>query len=195
MTEKELDVLLKGVQKPGRYTGGELNSVVKDKSNVDVRFAFCFPDTYEIGMSHLGIKILYSLMNEMDGVWCERAFAPLPDMEANMKKAGVGVFCLESLDELKEFDIIGFTLQYELSYTTMLHMLKISDIPLFAKDRTSLHNLVVAGGPCTCNCEPIADFIDVAFLGEGEESNPEFIKLYREYKKAGKSKAEFLRAA
>ena len=195
MTEKELDVLLKGVQKPGRYTGGELNSVVKDKSNVDVRFAFCFPDTYEIGMSHLGIKILYSLMNEMEGVWCERAFAPLPDMEANMKKAGVGVFCLESLDELKEFDIIGFTLQYELSYTTMLHMLKISDIPLFAKDRTSLHNLVVAGGPCTCNCEPIADFIDVAFLGEGEESNPEFIKLYREYKKAGKSKAEFLRAA
>lgn len=195
MTEKQLDNLLKGVQKPGRYTGGELNSVVKDKSKVDVRFAFCFPDTYEIGMSHLGIKILYSLMNEMDGVWCERAFAPLPDMEENMKKAGVGVFCLESLDELKEFDIIGFTLQYELCYTTMLHMLKISDIPLFSKDRTSLKNLVVVGGPCTCNCEPIADFIDVAFLGEGEETNPEFIKLYREYKKLGKSKQEFLKAA
>ena len=195
MTEKQLDLLLKGVQKPGRYTGGELNSVIKDKSKVDVRFAFCFPDTYEIGMSHLGIKILYSLMNEMDGVWCERAFAPLEDMEENMKKAGVGVWCLESLDELKEFDIIGFTLQYELCYTTMLHMLKISDIPLYSKDRKSLKNLVVAGGPCTCNCEPIADFIDVAFLGEGEESNPEFIKLYREYKKAGKSKDEFLRAA
>lgn len=195
MTEKELDILLKGVQKPGRYTGGELNSVVKNKAEVDVRFAFCFPDTYEIGMSHLGIKILYSLMNEMEGVWCERAFAPLPDMEANMKKSGIGVFCLESLDEIKEFDIIGFTLQYELSYTTMLHMLKISDIPLYSKDRTSLKNLVVVGGPCTCNCEPIADFIDVAFLGEGEESNPEFIKLYREYKLAGKTKREFLKAA
>ena len=144
MTQKELDILLKGVQKPGRYTGGELNSVVKNKADVDVRFAFCFPDTYEIGMSHLGIKILYSLMNEMDGVWCERAFAPLPDMEENMKKAGVGVFCLESLDELKEFDIIGFTLQYELCYTTMLHMLKISDIPLYSKDRDSLKNLVEA---------------------------------------------------
>ncbi len=195
MTEKQLDILLKGVQKPGRYTGGELNSVIKDKSAVDVRFAFCFPDTYEIGMSHLGMKILYSLMNEMEGVWCERAFAPLPDMEENMKKAGIGVFCLESLDELKEFDIIGFTLQYELCYTTMLHMLKISNIPLLAKDRTDLKNMVVVGGPCTCNCEPIADFIDVAFLGEGEETNPEFIKLYREYKKAGKSKQEFLRAA
>ena len=195
MTEKQLDILLKGVQKPGRYTGGELNSVIKDKSAVDVRFAFCFPDTYEIGMSHLGMKILYSLMNEMEGVWCERAFAPLPDMEENMKKAGIGVFCLESLDELKEFDIIGFTLQYELCYTTMLHMLKISNIPLLAKDRQDLKNMVVVGGPCTCNCEPIADFIDVAFLGEGEETNPEFIKLYREYKKAGKSKQEFLRAA
>ena len=195
MTEKQLDILLKGVQKPGRYTGGELNSVVKDKSKVDVRFAFCFPDTYEIGMSHLGMKILYSLMNEIEGVWCERAFAPLPDMEENMKREGVGVFCLESLDELKEFDIIGFTLQYELCYTTMLHMLKISNIPLLAKDRDTLKNLVVVGGPCTCNCEPIADFVDVAFLGEGEESNPEFIKLYREYKKLGKSKEEFLRAA
>ena len=195
MTEKQLDILLKGVQKPGRYTGGELNSVVKDKSDVDVRFAFCFPDTYEIGMSHLGMKILYSLMNEMDGVWCERAFAPLPDMEANMAKNGVGVFCLESLDEIKEFDIIGFTLQYELSYTTMLHMLEISSIPLYSKDRKDLKNLVVVGGPCTCNCEPIADFVDVAFLGEGEESNPEFIKLYREYKLKGKSKEEFLCAA
>lgn len=195
MTEKQLDILLKGVQKPGRYTGGELNSVIKDKSAVDVRYAFCFPDTYEIGMSHLGMKILYSLINDMEGVWCERAFAPLPDMEANMKKEGVGVFCLESLDELKEFDIIGFTLQYELCYTTMLHMLKISNIPLLAKDRKDLKNLVVVGGPCTCNSEPIADFIDVAFLGEGEESKPEFVNLYREYKLADKSKEEFLLAA
>lgn len=195
MTEKELDILLKGIQKPGRYTGGELNQVVKDKSKVDVRFAFCFPDTYEIGMSHLGIKILYSLMNEMEGVWCERAFAPLPDMEKRMKEFNKGIWCLESLDELKEFDIIGFTLQYELAYTTMLHMLKISGIPLLAKERKGLDNLVVVGGPCTCNCEPISDFIDVAFIGEGEESNPEFIKLYREYKLKGKSKEEFLKAA
>ncbi len=195
MTEKQLDILLKGVQKPGRYTGGEYNQVVKDKSKVDVRFAFCFPDTYEIGMSHLGIKILYSLLNDIDGVWCERAFAPLPDMEENMKKAGVGVWGLESLDELKCFDIIGFTLQYELCYTTMLHMLKISDIPLLSKDRKGLENLVVVGGPCTCNLEPITDFVDLAFLGDGEDSMREFIELYKEYKKNGASKEEFLKAA
>ena len=195
MTQKQLDILLKGVQKPGRYTGGELNSVVKNKDEVDVRFAFCFPDTYEIGMSHLGMKILYSLMNEMDGVWCERAFAPLEDMEENMKREGIGVWCLESLDEISEFDIIGFTLQYELCYTTMLHMLKISSIPLKAKDRKGLKNLVVVGGPCTCNAEPIADFVDVVFIGEGEESNPAFISLYKEHKKRGSSKEEFLREA
>ncbi|MBQ7128456.1 MAG: TIGR03960 family B12-binding radical SAM protein, partial [Clostridia bacterium] len=195
MTEKQLDILLKGVQKPGRYTGGEYNQVVKDKSKVDVRFAFCFPDTYEIGMSHLGIKILYSLLNDIDGVWCERAFAPLPDMEENMKKTCVGVWGLESLDELKCFDIIGFTLQYELCYTTMLHMLKISDIPLLSKDRKGLENLVVVGGPCTCNLEPITDFVDLAFLGDGEDSMKEFIELYKEFKKNNASKEEFLKAA
>ncbi len=195
MTEKQLDLLLKGVQKPGRYTGGEYNQVVKDKEKVDVRFAFCFPDTYEIGMSHLGIKILYSLLNSVEGVWCERAFAPLPDMEENMKKAGIGVWGLESLDELKCFDVIGFTLQYEMCYTTMLHMLKISDIPLLSSERKGLENLVVAGGPCTCNLEPVADFIDLAFLGDGEDSMIEFINLYKDYKKKGASKQDFLQAA
>lgn len=195
MTNKELDRLLKGVQRPARYTGGELNSVVKDKNNVEVRFAFCFPDTYEIGMSHLGIKILYSLMNEMDGVWCERAFYPWTDMEQNMREQGVGIFCLESKDELKEFDIIGFTLQYELCYTNMIQMLKMSQIPIYSKDRHDLKNLVVVGGPCVCNIEPMADFIDVVFLGEGEEQNPEFIELYKKFKEENRSKEEFLVAA
>ncbi|MBQ2675804.1 MAG: TIGR03960 family B12-binding radical SAM protein [Clostridia bacterium] len=195
MTDLQLNKLLKGVQKPGRYTGGELNSVVKDKSEVDVRFAFCFPDTYEIGMSHLGMKILYSLLNTMDGVWCERVFAPWPDMSDNMKKAGQGVFALESLDEISKFDIIGFTLQYELCYTNMITMLRDSDIPIFAKDRHSLSQLVVAGGPCVCNAEPIADFVDAVFLGEGEEHLPKFVELYKQYKKENKSKQEFLKAA
>lgn len=192
MTEEMLTKLLKGVQKPGRYTGGELNSVIKDKSKTDVRFAFCFPDTYEIGMSHLGMKILYSLINSMDGFWCERVFAPWVDMEKNMRDNNVGTFALESLDDICEFDVIGFTLQYELCFTNMLNMLAMSDIPLFSKDRHSLKNLVVVGGPCTCNAEPIADFVDVAFLGEGEEQMVEFLKLYRESKLSGDSKRDFL---
>ena len=179
MTELQLHKLLRGVQKPGRYTGGELNSVVKNKDEVDVRFAFCFPDTYEIGMSHLGMKILYALLNDMDGVWCERVFAPWVDMEQNLRREGMGVYALESLDDIAQFDIIGFTLQYELCYTNMLHMLDLSGIPLHSKDRHSLHNLVVVGGPCTCNAEPIADFVDVAFLGEGEEQMVQFVQLYR----------------
>ena len=195
MTEEKLRKLLNGVQKPGRYTGGELNSVIKDKNNIDVRFAFCFPDTYEIGMSHLGMKILYSLINNLEWAWCERVFAPWVDMEKNMIESDTGTFALESLDDINEFDIIGFTLQYELCYTNMLNMLAMSKIPLFSKDRQSLHNLVVVGGPCTCNAEPIADFIDVAFLGEGEEQMVEFLKLYRESKLAGDSKSEFLRKA
>ena len=195
MTEEKLRKLLKDVQKPGRYTGGELNSVIKDKNKVDVRFAFCFPDTYEIGMSHLGMKILYSLINTLDFAWCERVFAPWVDMEKNMNEQGVGTFALESLDDISEFDIIGFTLQYELCYTNMLNMLAMSKIPLLSKDRDSLKNLVVVGGPCTCNAEPIADFVDVAFLGEGEEQMVEFVKLYRESKLNGDTKIEFLKKA
>lgn len=193
MTEKKLEQLLLSVQKPGRYSGGEQGSVVKDKSKVDVRFAFCFPDTYEVGMSHLGMKILYSLFNSKDYIWCERVFAPWVDFEQVMVDNNIPLFALESRDSLSEFDIIGFTLQYELSYTNVLKMLKLSNIPLKSKDRNGLKNLVVAGGPCTCNPEPIADFIDIFFLGEGEESDLELIDLYRKFKKNGnENKEEFL---
>ncbi len=187
--------ILSRVQKPGRYTGGEMNAVVKEKADVEVRFAFCFPDLYEVGMSHLGMKILYSLLNEQEGVWCERVFAPWGDMEEEMRQNGVPLFALESGDPVGEFDMVGFTLQYELSYTNMLNMLDLAGIPLYSAQRDSLSPLVVAGGPCVCNPEPVADFVDLFFLGEGEEVDLEIVELYRRYKKEGRSKAEFLRAA
>lgn len=195
MNNKELEKILLTVQKPGRYTGGEQGSVIKDKSKVDVRFAFCFPDTYEVGMSHLGIKILYSQFNTYDYVWCERVFAPWTDFETIMREKGIPLFALESLDPVADFDIIGFTLQYELSYTNVLNMLDLAGIPIHSADRKGLKNIVVAGGPCTCNPEPLADFIDVFFPGEGEEVDMEFIDLYREHKMRGSSKEEFLREA
>ena len=195
MDDKEFERLLLSVQKPGRYSGGEINSVVKDKNKVDVRFAFCFPDTYEIGMSHLGIKILYSQFNERDDIWCERVFAPCEDFEALMREKNIPLFGLESRDSIRDFDFIGFTLQYEMSYTNILNMLDLAGVPLRAADRTELSPLVVAGGPCCSNAEPIADFFDLFFLGEGEEVDLEVIDLYKEYKKQGKSKREFLRAA
>ena len=157
----ELEKILMKVQKPGRYTGGEWNSVVKDKHAVDVRFAFCFPDTYEVGMSHLGMKILYSLFNEKDYIWCERVFAPWVDMEEQMRRNGMELFGLESGDSIHDFDILGFTLQYELSYSNVLNMLDLAHIPLRSADRKGLSPLVVAGGPCTCNPEPLADFVDL----------------------------------
>ncbi len=192
---KDVEKILLKVQKPGRYTGGELNSVIKDKSKVDIRFAFCFPDTYEIGMSHLGMKILYSQFNSYDHIWCERVFAPWTDMEELMRKEHIPLYALESGDSLKEFDFIGFTLQYELSYTNVLNMLSLAGIPLLSSDRTELHNIVAAGGTCTSNPEPLADFIDIFFIGEGEEVDIEVMELYRECKKNGESKAEFLRKA
>ena len=195
MNDKEFERLLLSVQKPGRYSGGEINSVVKDKNKVDVRFAFCFPDTYEIGMSHLGIKILYSQFNERDDIWCERVFAPCEDFEALMREKNIPLFGLESRDSIRDFDFIGFTLQYEMSYTNILNMLDLAGVPLRAADRTELSPLVVAGGPCCSNAEPIADFFDLFFLGEGEEVDLEVIDLYKEYKKQGRSKREFLRAA
>ena len=196
MTDKKLEQLLLTVQKPGRYSGGEQGSVIKDKSKVDVRFAFCFPDTYEIGMSHLGMKILYSLFNSKDYIWCERVFAPWTDFEEVMKENKIPLFALESHDSLSEFDIIGFTLQYELSYTNLLYMLEMADIPVLASERKGLKNLVVAGGPCSCNPEPMVDFVDLFFLGEGEESDLELIDLYREFKNSGNDdKEEFLRRA
>lgn len=195
MKNEQLERLFMNVQKPGRYAGGEHGSVIKDKSKIDIRFAFCFPDTYEIGMSHLGMKILYSLFNSQDYIWCERVFAPWIDFEEIMEKNNIPLFALESRDSLKNFDIIGFTLQYELSYTNILSMLDKAGIPLRSCDRKDLKNLVVAGGPCVCNPEPIADFVDAFFLGEGEEVDLEFIELYRKYKKLGKDKQSFLEAA
>ena len=195
MDSEKWEQLLLSVQKPGRYAGNEQGSIIKDKQSVDVRFAFCFPDTYEIGMSHLGMKILYSLFNSKDYIWCERVFAPWLDFEKIMKENNIPLFALESRDPVSDFDIIGFTLQYELSYSNVLNMLDLAGIPLFSKDRTTLKNLVVAGGPCVCNPEPIADFVDIFFLGEGEEVDIELIDLYRDCKNNNVSKADFLKKA
>lgn len=194
MDNKEFERLIMTAQKPGRYSGGELNSVVKDKDKVDVRFAFCFPDTYEIGMSHLGIKILYSLFNEREDIWCERVFAPWIDFEKTMRENNIPLFALESRDAVKDFDFIGFTLQYELSYTNIVNMLDLAGVPLKSADRHKMTPLVVAGGPCVCNAEPIADFIDIMFLGDGEEVDLEVIDLYKKYGKDGDKQA-FLREA
>lgn len=197
MLKEKIETVLPLVQKPARYTGGELNSVVKDKSSVDIRFAFCFPDTYEIGMSHLGIKILYSLINSRDNYWCERVFAPDTDMEKIMRERDIPLFGLESRDALYDFDVVGFTLQYELSFTNILNMLNLGKIPLRSKDRGDSLDVpvVVAGGPCVCNPEPLADFIDVFQVGEGEEMMLEFLDLLNTYKKDGKTRQEFLKAA
>lgn len=195
MINKDVEKILLKVQKPGRYVGGELNSVIKNKDEVDVRFAFCFPDTYEIGMSHLGMKILYSLFNEVPYIWCERVFAPWLDMEELMVERNIPLFALESGDSITDFDFIGFTLQYELSFSNVLNMLKLANIPIKSCDRKELSQIVVAGGPCACNPEPLADFIDIFFIGEGEEVDLEVIELYRQCKKDNKSKDEFLRLA
>ncbi len=193
MNQMMFESILNKVQKPGRYTGGEMNSVVKNKKDVDIRFAFCFPDVYEIGMSHLGIKILYSVLNAMDGVWCERVFAPWDDMEAQMRQHQLPLYGLESKDPLCQFDFIGFTLQYELSYTNVLNMLDLGGVPVLAKDRGEDHPLVVVGGPCSYNSEPLADFVDIVSLGEGEESLPELMEAYRAAKREGLSRKAFLR--
>lgn len=197
MLKTKIESILPLVQKPARYTGGELNSVIKNKADVDIRFAFCFPDTYEIGMSHLGMKILYSLINSRDNFWCERVFTPDTDMENIMRERDIPLFALESRDALSDFDVVGFTLQYELCYTNVLNMLNLSRIPLRSKDRGDSLDIpvIIAGGPCVCNPEPLADFIDVFEIGEGEEMMLEFLDLLAEYKKEGKSRSEFLRAA
>ena len=195
MDTKKLEQLFLTVQKPGRYCGGEQGSVIKDKEKVDIRFAFCFPDTYEVGMSHLGMKILYSCFNEREDIWCERVFAPWVDFIEVMKENDIPLFALESRDPIKDFDFIGFTLQYEMSYTNVLSMLDLAGVPLKSADRKELSPIVVAGGPCACNAEPLADFIDIFFLGEGEEVDLEVMDLYKECKKNGESKDEFLRKA
>ncbi len=195
MLKDKIEKLLLNVKTPARYIGGELNSVVKDKNKVDMRFAFCFPDTYEIGMSHLGMKILYSLTNERENFWCERVFAPDVDFEKLMRENDIPIYGLESLEPIKDFDFIGFTIQYEMCYTNILNMLDLAGLPVKAKDRTALSPIVIGGGPCVCNPEPIAEFFDMFILGEGEEVNLEVYDLYVEMKKKGASKTEFLEAA
>lgn len=192
MINKQTEPYLLKVQKPGRYVGGEINSVYKDRQEVDVRFAFCFPDTYEIGMSHLGMKILYSQFNAVPYIWCERVFAPWLDMEKIMLEKNISLWGLESGDPITDFEFIGFTLQYELSYTNILQMLKLAHIPLRSCDRKGLTQIVVAGGPCACNPEPLADFFDLFFIGEGEEVDLEVIELFRKCRSEGKSREEFL---
>lgn len=195
MYPKEIEKFLLGVQKPGRYTGGELNSIVKDKSKIDIRYAFCFPDTYEIGMSHLGMKILYSLVNARDDAWCERVFAPDVDMEQVMRDNGIPLYALESGEAIKNFDLIGFTMQYELSYTNVLNMLDLAGLPVRSRDRKDLTPIVIAGGACVCNAEPMAEFFDITLPGDGEEVTNELIDLLKEYKAKDATKQEFLEAA
>ena len=191
--DKRLERILPRVQKPARYVGGEYNAVIKDKSEVDTRIAFCFPDTYEIGMSNLGMRILYGVMNEMEGVWCERVFTPWGDMENAMREHSLPLWALESQDPVKDFDMIAFTIGYEMCYANILNMLRLSGVPLHSKDRDGLKNIVFAGGVCAYNPEPLADFIDFFSLGEGEEITVEIVSLYDRAKAESWSKDAFLR--
>lgn len=180
-----LDKILTKVTKPGRYIGGEYGQVVKSKERVKCRFAFCFPDSYEIGMSNLGIRILYNVLNSIDDVWCERVYAPWEDMEAEMRNNDIPLWALESGDKLTDFDFVGFTLQYELCYSNVLNMLDLAKIPLLSKDRDDSMPIVIGGGPCSYNAEPIADFFDLFFIGEGEEAVCEITELYKKMKAEG----------
>ena len=188
------EILLK-VEKPARYLGNEVNMVRKNPKDVDVRFAMCFPDVYDIGMSHLGIQILYDMFNKRDDVYCERVYSPWSDLDAIMRKENIPLFALESQEPVKNFDFLGITLQYEMCYTNVLQVLDLSQIPLFAKDRTEEHPIVIGGGPCTYNPEPIADFFDMFYIGEGETQYGKLIDLYKECKKAGLGREVFLRRA
>ncbi|MEG2522153.1 MAG: TIGR03960 family B12-binding radical SAM protein [Anaerovoracaceae bacterium] len=177
---KKIDKLLKKVEKPARYIGGEVNSINKNLEDVDLRFAFAFPDTYEIGMSYMGMQILYNILNKEENIFCERVFAPASDMEALMRENQVELFSLETKTSVKEFDVLGFTLQYEMSYTNILNMLDLSNIPLLKKDRDDTYPIVIAGGPCAFNPEPLVDFIDMFLIGDGELLLPQVMKLYKE---------------
>lgn len=189
------DEILMQVDKPARYIGNELNSVMKDTSQVDIRFAMCFPDVYEIGMSHLGIQILYDMFNRRDDVWCERVYSPWPDLHEIMKKENIPLFGLESQDAIKEFDFIGMTLQYEMCYTNILQILDLAQIPFKSADRDESDPIVIGGGPCSYNPEPIADFFDIFYIGEGEISYDALLNLYKEKKKSGYDRNEFLHEA
>ena len=191
--KKQIENILPFVEKPARYTGGELNSVCKELKEDTVRFAFCFADLYEIGMSHLGMKILYSLLNEREDVWCERVFAPWLDMEEQMRKNDIPLYGLESMDPICDFDFLGFTLQYEMCYTNILNMLDLAKIPLLAKDRGEGMPFVCVGGPCAYSAEALADFVDFYILGEGEEVNLEIIDAYKEWKKGKGTRLDYLK--
>ena len=186
------DDILFRVEKPARYIGGELNSIIKDPQKVDIRFAMCFPDVYEVGMSHLGMKILYHIMNKREDTYCERVFAPWPDMEKLMRENGVLLYALESKEPIKNFDFIGFTLQYEMSYTNILNMLDMAGLAIRASERGEDDPIVILGGPCAYNPEPLYDIGDLFQIGEGEEVIDEVLDLYNSMK--GKySKSEILR--
>lgn len=189
------DRILLQIEKPARYIGKEVNAVYKDKDKVDIRFAMCFPDVYEIGMSHLGIQILYDMFNKRDDVWCERVYSPWIDLHEIMKRDNIPLFALESQDPIKEFDFLGITLQYEMCYTNVLQILDLSEIPLYSKDRDDTCPLVIGGGPCSYNPEPIADFFDMFYIGEGEISYGPLLDLYKECKRNKVSRKEFLRKA
>ncbi|MCR4806557.1 MAG: TIGR03960 family B12-binding radical SAM protein [Lachnospiraceae bacterium] len=187
--------ILLTVEKPARYIGNEVNSVMKDKDKVDIRFAMCFPDLYEIGMSHLGIQILYSMFNTFDDVWCERVYSPWTDLHAIMKEKEIPLFALESQDPILDFDFLGITLQYEMCYTNVLQILDLSHIPLYAADRDNDHPIVIGGGPCTYNPEPLADFFDIFYIGEGETAYRKLLDLYKECRSGDYDRKEFLRRA
>lgn len=186
------DEILMTIDKPARYIGNEINSVVKDTSKVDIRFAMCFPDVYEIGMSHLGIQILYDMFNKREDTWCERVYSPWPDLHEIMKEKQIPLFGLESQEPIKNFDFLAMTLQYEMCYTNILQILDLSQIPLRSKDRTEKDPLVIGGGPCSYNPEPIADFFDIFYIGEGETRYDDLFDLYKQMKKNGKSRQEML---
>lgn len=190
---KKIYKILNSVEKPGRYVGGEYNQVIKAKEDVSVRFAFAFPDLYEIGMSHLGMHILYGALNQMEDVWCERVFSVAVDMEKGLREADIPLFTLESKTPLHEFDFIGFTLQYELSYTNILNLLDLGKVPLFSAERDERHPIVVMGGPCAYHAEPLADFADMLLMGEGEEMLPEIMSIYKKHRQGNYNKRDFLK--
>ena len=188
------EILLK-IEKPARYIGNEVNSVMKDPAKVSIRFAMCFPDVYEIGMSHLGIQILYDMFNKREDVWCERVYSPWTDLDQIMRERKIPLFALESQDPVKEFDFLGITLQYEMCYTNILQVLDLSGIPLAAEERTDEDPIVIGGGPCTYNPEPLAEFFDLFYMGEGETVYDELLDAYKENKKRGGTRKEFLEMA
>ena len=189
------DEILLTVEKPARYIGNEVNSVMKDKKDVAIRFAMCFPDVYEIGMSLLGIEILYDMFNQRDDIWCERVYSPWTDLDKIMREKQIPLFALESQEPVKDFDFLGITIQYEMCYTYILQVLELSQIPLMAEERTKEHPFVIGGGPCTYNPEPLADFFDLFYMGEGETVYFRLMDLYKEWKESGASREEFLRRA